>query len=239
MKKQSNVAILLAAGSGTRMRSKVEDKIQSCIHGKSVFEHSLRAFVESLIIDKYIVVVRDEEQRMFFDKIISKYDLQTITQWASGGAERKDSVWNALKLLQDEQGIVAIHDAARPLIQHKAIRKLFETAEEHSAACAARPVTDTIKRIDQVKYDGEPVDLEDLERSRLWSMETPQVFDIPLIYNAYKKIECQPDAPVTDDVAVAQLAGYSVSLVTLNSLNIKITHPDDIALAEFLLMRKA
>jgi 2-C-methyl-D-erythritol 4-phosphate cytidylyltransferase len=141
---------------------------------------------------------------------------------------------NGLEACPADTRLVFIHDTARPLLTPESLRTLAARAAETGAAVLAHRVKDTIKRIPPGNAASAPSLLEDLERSSLWAMETPQVFDHALILDAYRRV-AREHAAITDDVAAAVRAGHPVSLVENLHPNPKITEPHDLALVEFLI----
>ncbi len=227
------VAILLCAGSGSRMRDAVPDKVLAEIASKPVFQFSLEAFDAHAETTQLIVVYRDKEQR---EKLVSLVNKGTSkeTNWIPGGTERQDSVYNALQSIEQDNAIVFIHDCARPLISASHIRKLFRAASEDGAACLAHRVVDTIKQIDSQASSPRKAILQNLDRHLLWAMETPQVFQGEIIKKCYNEI-IEAGQTVTDDTAAVIQFGHPVTLVENTIPNPKITYPQDILLAEALL----
>lgn len=227
-------AILLAAGSGNRMQGQVQDKILTPLHGKPAFIYSLQAFVDSSLVDEYIVVYRDEAQKAQLSALVQDHGLQELKiSGAPGGQERQDSVIHALNIVNERCEFVFIHDCARPCITASAIQSLHQAVVSDKAACLAHPVVDTIKRIPQANQT-QQVELEDLDRNRLWAMETPQAFHFQSILKAYQNVIKQKRA-ITDDTAAAASIGLHTTLVSNTSPNPKLTTPADIAYIEFLL----
>lgn len=234
----STTAILLAAGSGQRMQGRVEDKALAPIHGKPAIVYSLQAFADSCLIDDYIIVYRDEPQKAQIEAIITEHGFGHLKiQGVQGGAERQLSVIQALNLIDEKCEHVLIHDCARPCIRTEAIERVYAAAQEDQAACLAHPVTDTIKRVEQ---SGElrKQDLEDLDRSRLWAMETPQAFAFNSILKAYQNV-VKNQLQITDDVAAAQSIGLKTTLVPNDTPNPKLTTPADLAYIEHLLIQRS
>lgn len=147
-----------------------------------------------------------------------------------GGGERRDSVWQGLQQVSAGTDMVLIHDAARPFISHRVIDACLAAIKHYGAAVVARPIADTLKR---ATPDGQ-VDAT-VDRNQLWGAQTPQGFRTDLIVDAYAKAIAE-DWPVTDDAAVAERAGHRVHLVEGEAMNFKITRPEDLALAERLLV---
>jgi 2-C-methyl-D-erythritol 4-phosphate cytidylyltransferase len=146
-----------------------------------------------------------------------------------GGIERQDSVWNGLAALNDQVEIVAIQDAARPCTSQELILATVAAARETGAAVAAQPVTDTIKETVDGKLISRTVD-----RSRLWSVQTPQTFQVAVIRRAISAAR-EKGLQLTDDTAACELIGQPVRLVNGNRPNPKVTVPGDLLVVESLL----
>jgi 2-C-methyl-D-erythritol 4-phosphate cytidylyltransferase len=233
---QHATAILLAAGSGSRMQGRVADKILAPLNGLPVIGHSIQAFLRSGIVDRFTIVYRDQAQQAALQETLSALELAgTAVNWVRGGGERQDSVYNALQVQAADCAYVYIHDCARPLVAVAALRALQTATLRDQAAVLAHPVTDTIKRIasaDQL----EQTELEDLERARLWAMETPQAFAYAKILQAYTHVRAA-GLTITDDTAAAATIGLHTTLVPNQTPNPKITTPDDIHYAEWRLQQ--
>ena len=234
-----NAAIMLCAGRATRMRGKVPDKVLAPLAGQTVLEYSLKAFLAADVTDFFVLVVRDEEQRLAIFKILATHGLRLDkVRFATGGEERQDSVHSGLLALPKTVKNVFIHDCARPLVSVESLRALAAAVKKDRAAVLAHRVVDTIKqtppktgkKISRLK-------LKDLPRDTLWAMETPQAFARELITQAYGKVRAKK-LRVTDDVAAASLLGHKITLVENLSPNPKLTHPEDFAWAELLLRGK-
>lgn len=216
------------------MQDSVQDKVLEPLNGLPVLCHSVLAFLASNCIDRITIVYRDELQKAKLLAALSDIDLQnTPINWTLGGAERQDSVYNALHIQPTPCTHVLIHDSARPLISIKSIRALHRAAIRDRAAALAHPVVDTIKRIADAKQLNQ-TELEDLERSRLWAMETPQAFALPEILKAYKHVRSNK-LNITDDTAAVACIGLKTTLVANDTPNIKITTPEDLSYAAWLL----
>jgi 2-C-methyl-D-erythritol 4-phosphate cytidylyltransferase len=216
-------AILLAAGSGRRMQGAVTDKVLAPLAGRPVFAHSAAAFITSGIADYYVVVYRDQRQMTE----LSAY-APTPSVLVRGGRERQDSVMHALAALPGDIAHVFIHDCARPLIRPEQLVALHKIVRREAAVVLAHRVTDTIK-----EHHGEGR-LRSLDRSRLWAMETPQVFTRDLIVRAYARVASR-NLRVTDDAAAVETLGHAVALLENPHPNPKLTTPADLAYLEFLL----
>lgn len=229
-----NAAILLAAGSGRRMQGAVNDKVLVPLADKPALIYSIEAFVESGCISHLCIVVRDIDQQVAIDQIIQSLELSGMNvDYTLGGKERQDSVYNALSSLPDECANVFIHDGARPLIQPQSIRDLHKSVQKYRAAVLAHPVADTIKRIQTTDTLNE-IELEDLDRARLWAMETPQAFAYNDILQAYEHV-IEQELSITDDTAAAAHIGLKTSIVVNKQPNPKLTTIQDLAYMEWLL----
>ena len=230
----SSIAILLAAGSGQRMQGQLEDKILAPINAQPVLVYSLKAFVRSCVIDSYLIIYRDEAQKKAIEAIIAAHSLGSLKiQFALGGAERQLSVINALNAVDESHDYVFIHDCARPCIQAEAIKNVHLAIQKDQAASLAHPVVDTIKRVEKTD-ELRKLSLEDLDRRRVWAMETPQAFAFKNILKAYQNV-IKKKLTTTDDTAALATIGLKTTLVQNNHPNPKLTTPADLAYIELLL----
>lgn len=219
-------AILLAAGAGSRMQGTVTDKVLAPLVGRPVFGHSAGAFLQSGVIDLYIVVYRDQRQMME----LSAY-APTPSMLVRGGRERQESVTNALAALPADIAYVFIHDCARPLIHPEQLVALHKIVRREDAVVLAHRVTDTVKE------HRDDARLRTLDRTRLWAMETPQVFARELIVRAYGRVQAR-NLHITDDAQAVEQLGRPIALLENMQPNPKITTPADLDYLEFLLRRR-
>jgi 2-C-methyl-D-erythritol 4-phosphate cytidylyltransferase len=224
-----NAAIIVAAGKGVRMGPQT-DKIFLSLAGRPVVAHTWQRFNDAPFIDEIILVTRDGMQDAF-NELAAKFGFAKPFRLVAGGIERQDSVWNGLQALSSGAEIVAIQDAARPCASLALIEATISAAREHGAAVAAQPVSDTIK----TSEDGGFV-ARHLDRSRLWSVQTPQTFRVEIIRRALNQAR-EKGVQVTDDTAACELIGQRVKLVFVPGPNPKITVPEDVAFVETLLSR--
>jgi 2-C-methyl-D-erythritol 4-phosphate cytidylyltransferase len=220
-----NAAILVAAGKGVRMGT---DKLWLEIAGRPVIAHTWQKFNDAKCIDEIILVVRDGMQKNFA-VLAEKFNFQKTFRIVVGGAERQDSVWNGLEALSPQTEIVAIQDAARPCTSDALIAATIEAARETGAAVAAQQITDTIKE----STDGKTIS-RTLNRSKLWSVQTPQTFHVEIIRRAISTAR-QNNLIFTDDTAACELIGQPVQLVQSATPNPKVTVPGDLLFVESLL----
>ena len=220
-------AIIVAAGKGTRLGANV-DKLWLEVAGRPVLAHTWQKFNDAPCIHEIILVVRDGMQA-HFTELAGKFQFQKTFRLVIGGAERQDSVWNGLAALSPETEIVAIQDAARPCTSAELIAATIEAARETGAAVAAQPVTDTIKETADGKIISRTVD-----RSKLWSVQTPQTFRVEVIRRAILAAR-EKNLVLTDDTAACELIGQPVRLVKSATPNPKVTVPADLPFIESLL----
>lgn len=217
-----NVAVILGAGNGTRMGID-KSKMLLEIGGKTVIERSVAAFSDMPEIDEIIVVCRECDVDLF-SQLITDEDVSFVI----GGETRQQSVMNAVDTI-DECDYIIIHDGARPLVTQKAIINTLDKAQECRAAATGVTVKDTIKVVDD---DLAIVDTPD--RSRLISIQTPQIFDFSLYKEALRKAQAD-SKDYTDDCQLVENLGTKVYAVQGDYDNIKITTKSDIPLAENIL----
>jgi 2-C-methyl-D-erythritol 4-phosphate cytidylyltransferase len=216
-------AILLAAGAGKRMAGAVPDKVLAPLGGRPVFAHSAAAFAASGVADFYVVVYRDRSQMTE----LSAY-APTPAVLVRGGRERQDSVAAALAALPSDIDYVFIHDCARPLVLPEQLVALHKIVRKEQAVVLAHRVTDTIKKL---RKNGR---LRTVDRSKLWAMETPQVFARALIDRAYAKVKAK-QLVITDDAAAVELLDHPVAILENPHPNLKLTAPKDLSYLEFFL----
>jgi 2-C-methyl-D-erythritol 4-phosphate cytidylyltransferase len=167
-----------------------------------------------------------------FAELAAQFHFEKSFRLVAGGAERQDSVWNGLEALSSGAEIVAIQDAARPCTSERLILATITAARETGAAVAAQPVTDTIKESTDGRIISRTVD-----RSKLWSVQTPQTFRVEVIRRALAEAR-RRGLVVTDDTAACELIGQPVQLVTGFEPNPKVTKPGDLAYVETLLRQE-
>jgi 2-C-methyl-D-erythritol 4-phosphate cytidylyltransferase len=220
-------AIIVAAGKGTRMQS-AKNKQFIDILDKPVLAYTLEAFDDCSVIDEIIIVTRQEDI-MLCKEIVDISELNKVSKIIVGGGERQDSVYNGLKEISTEATIVAVHDGARPLILTEHIEEAVEAAIENGAAAVGVRVKDTIKLVD----DNNNI-VNTLDRSKLWAVQTPQVFRKELLMEAYQRA-IEENIQATDDCMLVEQTGKRVKMVEGSYENIKITTPEDIFLAEAII----
>jgi 2-C-methyl-D-erythritol 4-phosphate cytidylyltransferase len=223
-------AIIVAAGSGTRMGART-DKLFLPVAGRPLVAHAWGRFDAADCIDEIVLVVRAGMQGVF-SELAAQCGFSKPFRLAVGGKERQDSVWNGLEKLAAGTEIVAIQDAARPCAAEGLILATIAAARETGAAVAAQAANDTIKYSD----DGVFV-ARHLDRSRLWAVQTPQTFRVEVIRRALGKVREQ-GLQVTDDTAACELIGQQVKLVPWAEPNPKVTRPEDVSYVEMVIKAK-
>ena len=225
-------AIVLAAGSGSRMKSKTKKQFME-IKGKPVIWYSLFEFEKSRV-DEIILVTGKEDIDYCKKEIVEKYNLKKIKNVVAGGSERYESVYNGLKEVTGN--IVLIHDGARPLINNEIIERSIEGTIKSDACVVGVPVKDTIKRANKEGYI-----IDTPNRSELWITQTPQSFKTDLVKMAYKKMKEELEKGnttlnITDDaMVVEEFTTNQVRFVQGDYKNIKVTTPEDIDIAELFI----
>ncbi|MCG8474904.1 MAG: 2-C-methyl-D-erythritol 4-phosphate cytidylyltransferase [Cytophagales bacterium] len=218
--------VIVAGGSGSRMKSDVPKQFL-LLDGKPVLAHTLSRF-EQTLSDAEIILVLPETQVGFWRKLCEIHGVTTPHQVVNGGATRFQSVKNALDYLEGEKGLVAVHDGVRPFVPAGVIREAFETAEITGSAVVAVALKDSVRRLEA--GGSVPAD-----RSQFRLVQTPQVFGLELLQQAY----AQQESPLfTDDASVYEASGRKVSLVEGSYGNIKITTPEDLWFGEAILKKE-
>lgn len=224
-----NTAIVLAAGQGKRMHTKIQKQFLE-IRGYPVLYYSLRCFQESPLIEDIILVTGEDSVFYCEKEIVEKYGFTKVAKVIPGGKERYDSVYQGLLACKNSD-YVLIHDGARPFITEEILERGLEGAKETGACAVGMPSKDTVKIADESGFIAETPD-----RSRVWLIQTPQIFQYKLIRNAHESIRTRDMSNVTDDaMVVEQETGVKVCLAEGSYQNIKITTPEDLEIAEMFL----
>ena len=219
----ANFAVILpAAGKSSRFHNPHYKKPFAPLANRAVWLHAADRFLNRSDV-KQVIVVISKEDREFFDLKFASNVLIMGIDVVDGGAERSDSIANALVKLKPECDYVAIHDAARPCLADAWITQVFDAAEKSGAAILANPVTATLKRV-----QGERI-VETVSRENLWEAQTPQVFRRQLLVDAYAQ---RAKFNATDDAQLIERFGQPVTVVPGSPINLKITTNEDLRLAE-------
>jgi 2-C-methyl-D-erythritol 4-phosphate cytidylyltransferase len=219
--------ILPAAGRSSRFHDK-EKKPFATLDGRAVWLRSAELFVTRSDVVQCLIVVAKADQEMFRRRYGANLAFMNV-QIADGGAERFESVANALAMIKPEANFVAIHDAVRPCLTDAMIDTVFAQAQKTGAALLAIPVTDTVKQVDQQHKVHAT-----LPRQNLWLAQTPQVFRREWLTEAYAN-RGKVGKDITDDAQLVEAAGHPVHVVEGSPSNIKITAKGDLSLADAIL----
>lgn len=222
--------VVLSAGRGSRMNSDIPKQYMN-IGGYPVLYYSLKVFNEYDAISKIIIASGEEDIDMVRSDIVERYDIHKVTDVIAGGKERYDSVYNALCHLTDVD-YVMIHDGARPCVNSELLDRLCENVIVDKACVPAVPSKDTVRLADSDGYVTMTPD-----RNTVWNMQTPQTFEQKGILEAYSSFyKFGTDMKITDDAMMWELYDdRKIKLVMGDYANIKITTPEDLAMAERLL----
>lgn len=218
-------AVIVAAGNASRMGG--IDKVMAELKGEPMIVRTVRTFQECDAISEIVIVTREDLIIPITDICRDMYASKVIAV-VCGGKSRQESVGLGLNALSNKVKLVAVHDGARPLITWQVIDRTVRAANSYGAAAPAIPVKDTIKVVEGRVVKNTP------DRSSLFAVQTPQVFDFDLLRGALKQAEAT-GAAVTDDCSAVELMGMSVKIVEGDERNIKITTPMDLKIAEMLL----
>ncbi len=222
-------AIVPAAGQGKRMGHSVLKQFIE-IHGKPILILTLERLAQCSLIDE-IVVVSPPDSISRLSSLLKIYGVRKIADVIPGGAERRDSVYNALERTKPEVEIVVIHDGVRPFVSIKKIEEVIRRAEQTGGAVLGIPVRDTLKDVEN------GIIRQTVDRSTLWHAQTPQVFRRDWICEGYRKA-MEQGMVLTDDAQAVEVTGHSVAMVEGDPVNIKITTPEDLKLAERIVSRE-
>ena len=221
------VVIIVAAGSGTRMKSEVNKHLLP-LAGKPVIVHTLEAFQRCAAIDS-IVLVTNAENQAAYQALITEYGIGKVSRIVMGGDTRQASAYNGLRAAGDCD-ILLLHDGARPLIAQQEIEAVIRDAAEFGGAVVSVPAKDTTIRAQ------EGFIATQLDRSTLWQVQTPQGFKATIIREAYEAA-ARDGVQGTDDTGLVTRLGGTVKITPGSYANIKITTPEDLAIAEALLRK--
>ncbi|MFP4560235.1 MAG: 2-C-methyl-D-erythritol 4-phosphate cytidylyltransferase [Thiohalorhabdus sp.] len=222
-------AIVPGAGIGSRMGSE-RPKQYLELAGRTILEHTLERLLDQGEIHAVLPVIRPDDP--YWPTVRDRLGGHPkLLAEAAGGKERADSVANGLAALthRTTRDLILIHDAVRPCIRTEEIRAVIGAAAEIAGAILAVPVADTLKRV-----DGEGRIEATVDRAGLWRAQTPQVFPAGILEEALEAARHNP-APATDEASLLERAGYPVQVVAGREDNLKVTRPEDLALAELFL----
>jgi 2-C-methyl-D-erythritol 4-phosphate cytidylyltransferase len=229
MKKRA-IAIVPSAGIGRRFGSE-EKKTFTEVQGIPVLIHTLRNLQSVEPIEEIIPVLKEEDREHGYE-LIKIHNLHKVKRIAKGGKERQDSVYNALKLINNYDGFIVIHDGVRPLITPAFVEGILHEAGYDHGVVPGLPVRETIKKVDSERNV-----ISTVNRSNVWSIQTPQIFPFSMIKEAYDMAN-KEGFYATDDAALVERAGRKIKIVKGSFWNIKITTPEDIYFVEMVIKQK-
>lgn len=230
MEKSYVSAIIVAAGSGSRMKAG-RNKQYLYLNGTPILAHTLRAFEKCSSIDEVVLVISSQDEAMCRREVLGPNRFHKVKAIAFGGETRQESMYNGLLRVHPKSEIIVTHDGARPLIHPRTLTQCVEETILHGATVVAVPVKETIKVVNE---DLTVVDTP--KRAQLWSVQTPQTFVKSLLLEAHQKAS-QDGFVGTDDAMLVERLGHPVKIVKGYYENIKITTPEDLILAESIFQR--
>lgn len=220
--------VIPAAGQGKRMKLN-KNKQFLVLEEKPVIIHTLEVFQMDSWCEEIIIVANSTEVEQI-KELISTYEMTKVNKIVPGGNERQNSVYNGLKVVEKAE-IILIHDGARPFVTEELIHKLVLVAQKKDAAILAVPIKDTVKESDGIEI------LHTVDRSRLWSAQTPQAFKSEVILQAHEWAD-KNQFIGTDDASLLEQLQKGVSIVLGDYFNIKLTTPEDIVFAQSIMRVK-
>jgi len=223
-----NTAVVVAGGKGTRMNSNI-NKLFLNIKGKAVLARTLDVFFASDYIDEIVLVIGEDDEKLCRERVLNHININKPFKVVTGGKERQDSVYNGIRNVSKDADIILIHDGARPFVNEYIIMKSIREAKTCGAVAVGMPVKDTIKIVNEEGFIAKTPD-----RSCLWLTQTPQTFASHVIVQAYEFSQVN-GIKATDDAMLVEAMGFNVKMIEGSYDNIKITTPEDIALAELIL----
>lgn len=218
-------AIVLLAGKSTRFDSDSPKQFFE-INGKPLVYYSIGAFESSIVVDEIVLVTRNEFIDLVYN-IVKQYNFKKVVNIVKGGNTRQKSVANGLKVVSNDTDLVIIHDGARPLVAQDIISRCIKDAENYGASTAAIPCADTTV----TSKDGILID-DKLNRDTLWSVQTPQCFNLSLLKKAHKEAK---EDNASDDATLVKNIGHDVCLVMGSKTNLKVTTKDDLPIVEAII----
>ncbi len=229
------VAVVPAAGAGVRMGSGRPKQFME-LGGRPVLAVTLEAFQSCPIVGRVVLVAPEEALDYCRAGIVEQYGLTKVSRVVAGGGRRQDSVRMGLEACTGLCRVIVVHDGVRPLVRPALIERIVSGAIEHGAAVAAVPARDTVKEVDPGQ--GRLV-VRTLDRSLLRLVQTPQAFHAGLLRDVHKRAQDEAWDEASDDAQLVERAGITVTVMDGDEDNIKVTTPGDLALARYLLDRRA
>ena len=220
------IAIIPAAGTGTRMRASSPKQFLT-LAGSPIIVHTLRKFTSCRLIQQVIVPVRKPDL-LQFQEVIDKEGLSRSVKLVPGGIHRQDSVFAGFKAIEEDTDIVVVHDAVRPFVDTSLIEAVIQEANLKGSAIVAIPCSDTVKQIEKNLVAAT------LPRDKIILVQTPQAFRYQILKEGFEKAAIE-SFYATDESCLIERLGYPVSVIRGSDMNIKITKPSDLPLAELFI----
>jgi 2-C-methyl-D-erythritol 4-phosphate cytidylyltransferase len=220
------VAIIPAAGSGTRMRS-TRPKQFLALGGVPILVHTLRKFSQCRLLQKAIVPMREADIRSF-ETVLEKHGLSRFAELVPGGVHRQDSVYCGFQKIDPSTEVVVVHDAVRPFVDLALIESVIRVAHTSGGAILAIPCTDTVKQIERNLVSAT------LPRDKIVLVQTPQAFRYDILREGFERALAE-NFYATDEACLIERLGYPVHVIRGSETNIKITKPADLPLAEIFI----
>ncbi|MGE5391100.1 MAG: 2-C-methyl-D-erythritol 4-phosphate cytidylyltransferase [Deltaproteobacteria bacterium] len=220
--------VIAAAGIGSRMGSKINKQYLN-LNSRPILTYSLNVFEDFKAVDEIVIVAHARDVEYCEKEVVKKYGYRKISRVIAGGEMRQDSVWAGLQCLDKKSEYVAVHDGARPLFTSHLLEDLLEEAREWGAAIPGLAARDTMKMVDRDGF----VTMT-LDRASVVSIQTPQIFSYPELYQAYASAY-EEGYMSTDDAALFEKYIGRVKIVPGEYRNIKITTPEDLVVAASLI----
>ena len=222
-------AAIAAGGIGKRFGT--DQPKQFCLlRGIPILSWTIDRFEKCPLVDGIIVVVPRGMKQYTRDYVILPYGYQKVRVLVEGGKERRDSVMQALKVLQTDVEIVLVHDGVRPMVSQELIERVIRATEKWQAVVPGLPIGDTVKQVSQYS-----IVEHTLERKRLSLVQTPQGFKKDLICKAYEEAQKKGEVP-SDDASLVERLGTKVKMIPGEEVNIKITSPQDLVMSDLFLV---
>lgn len=226
------VALIPAAGQGKRMGA-VRSKPYLQLDGKPILSYTLLELEGCPLIDEVVLIVERGEIEHARASVVKEFKLQKVSTVLAGGLKRQDSVWEGLKAVKDDCDLVMVHDGVRPFISQEILARAVQGAIDCGASIVGVPAKDTVKLVSAQKEV-----LETPDRTGVFLVQTPQTFKRAIVLKAYRQA-MRDGFYATDDAALVERLGLPIKVVEGSYENIKITTPEDLAMGEMVLRRRA